>query len=520
MAGPGAALMPPLPIWAILPPRDGEEDDGVNPLAEPAEAARMDSFVGLPLCVDMDGTLLRIDALHEAVVAAVSRDWRVLFRLPIWLAEGKVRLKQEVARRWVFDPAGLPYNPALLAYLRAQRAGGRHLVLCTAAPREIAGRIAAHLGLFDEVMASEGAVNLRGTVKAETLCRRFGRGGFVYAGNDASDLAVWDCAAAAMVVNAPASVQRAARARCPVLTVIDDRPAVARAALRAMRPYQWVKNLLCLVPPIAASDFTNAGSWARTLTIVLAFCLAASGTYLLNDILDVTADRAHPRKSHRPFASGDLPVAVGLVLCPVLLLGGAACGWAGGALVAVAVYLALSLAYSLRLKELPVIDVFVLAGLYTIRLFGGGEASGHPVSQWLLGFSSFLFLSLAVIKRVSELQRLPAADHGHRPPRRGYRPEDVGMLQMQGCAATFASAIVLSLYVQSETVSRVYSHPAMLWGSVPLLLFWQCRLWLSTSRGYMHDDPIIYAARDWVSWTVFACLVVLVAAATGLRLPS
>jgi 4-hydroxybenzoate polyprenyltransferase len=165
------------------------------------------------------------------------------------------------------------------------------------------------------------------------------------------------------------------------------------------------------------------------------------------------------------------------------------------------------------LKERPLVDVFVLAGLYTIRLFGGGEASGHPVSLWLLGFSSFLFLSLAFIKRVSELQRLLATGSGTRPKRRGYSVDDSAMLQMFGCASTFASAIVLSLYVQSDIAARAYSHPAMLWGSIPLLLFWQCRLWLSTTRGHMHDDPIVYAARDWVSWTVFACLLGLAAAA-------
>jgi 4-hydroxybenzoate polyprenyltransferase len=398
--------------------------------------------------------------------------------------------------------------------LRAQRAAGRYMVLCTAAHRHIAARVEEHLGLFDEVIATEGTSNLRGAAKADILCHRFGRRAFVYAGNDVTDRAVWECAAAALVVNAAEKVVRIARASHNGAIVLDDRAnSRVRATLRAMRPHQWVKNALCLVPPIAAGDFTDAHAWAGTLTIGLAFCLVASGIYLLNDISDLAADRCHPRKSRRPFASGDLPVVVGLTLSLILLLTGTILGWVSGALTALMAYLACSLAYTMRLKEKPLVDVFILAALYTIRLFGGGEASGHPVSLWLLGFSSFLFLSLAFIKRVSELQRLMAAGGERRPKRRGYMVEDAAMLQMFGCSATFASAIVLSLYVQSDIASRGYSHPAVLWGSIPLLLFWQCRLWLSTTRGHMHDDPIVYASRDWVSWAVFACLLGVVGAA-------
>ncbi|WP_270936645.1 UbiA family prenyltransferase [Falsiroseomonas oryzae] len=483
----------------------------VSEMLEPGAANRD----VLPVVVDLDGTLLRIDSLHEAALDAVLADWRVALRLPGWLAEGKARMKAELARRWRFDPATLPYSPAVLAWLRRQRAAGRRLVLCTATHRDVAEPIARHLGLFDEVIATEGDNNLRGPAKAEALVRRFGRGGFVYLGNDATDHPVWDAAAEAVVVNAPAGVLREAQARHNVVAVLEDRRDVARAALRAMRPYQWVKNGLCLIPPVAAGNFWGVEAWAGAFAIALAFCLTASAIYLLNDISDLAADRAHARKSRRPFASGDLPVAVGLALAPALLLGGMLLGWASGALLPLLVYCAVSLAYNLGLKEQPLVDVFVLSGLYTIRLFGGGEASGHPVSLWLLGFSSFVFLSLAFVKRVSELQRLrdAGAGRGGRALRRGYMVEDIGLLQGCGLSASFASAIVLALYVQSETAARAYANAAVLWGAVPLLLFWQCRLWMSTTRGYMHDDPIVYAARDWVSWAVFGCLGLVVAVA-------
>jgi 4-hydroxybenzoate polyprenyltransferase len=470
-------------------------------IAELTGAALAAGEDALPLCVDLDGTLLRTDTLHEATVSVLLADPRVLARLPVWLARGRAYLKQAIAARWQFDPARLPYNQALLAWLRAEQARGRYLVLATAADRRVAAAVAGHLGLFDEVIASDGGTNLRGAAKAAALVQRFGERGFVYAGNDATDHAVWRRAAAAVLVNAPEAVGRTAAAEGVIAASIAEPRSAWRATLRALRPHQWVKNALCLIPPLAAGDLRNPHAWVATLAVAAAFCLVASGIYLFNDLADLAADRASTRKSRRPFASGALSPLVGLALAPPLLLVGAALGWRAGAAPALGAYLALSLGYNLRLKEMPLIDVFVLAALYTIRLFGGGEASGHAVSLWLLGFSSFLFLGLALIKRVSELQRVLAAG-GRSIARRGYLAEDALVLQMFGTAAAFASVIVLSLYVQSEAVMRLYARPVLLWGSIPLLLFWQCRLWLATARGYMHDDPIVYAARDWVSWLV------------------
>jgi 4-hydroxybenzoate polyprenyltransferase len=238
----------------------------------------------------------------------------------------------------------------------------------------------------------------------------------------------------------------------------------------------------------------------------------ASAIYLLNDMGDLAADRAHPRKRNRPFASGALPVLTGLTMVPFLAAVAILLGIWSGALIALLIYAGLSLAYTLRLKEMPLIDVFVLAGLYTIRMYAGNEAGGYALSTWLLGFSAFLFLSLALVKRVSELSRLRSSSHT-KADRRGYLVEDLPTLQMFGISTTFASSVVLSLYVQSETASNLYRRPEMLIGLVPLFVFWQCRLWLSTARGYMHDDPIVYAARDWVSWCVFLATAAVVVAA-------
>ena len=470
----------------------------------------------LPLCVDLDGTLLRINTLHEAGFAAVLADWRVLLRIPQWLAAGRARLKQELAALWRFAPENLPYSTELLHLLGREHAAGRRIVLCTAADRRIADAIAEHLGVFDDVIASDGTNNLRGARKAEELCHRYGERGFVYAGNDSTDQAVWQHAAAAVVVNASAAVARAAGSNCRVLATLQDEGSRLRGALRALRPYQWVKNVFTLIPLLAAGDVANMAGWRHSLAIMAAFCATASAIYVINDLSDLAADRAHPRKRMRPFASGVVPLAGGLAMVPALFAIGAWFGAVSGAAEALALYVAMSLSYTLRLKEMPLIDVFILAALYTIRLFGGGEASGHPVSIWLLGFSSFLFLSLALVKRVSELHRLQSAAL-RRIERRDYTVEDLPMLQMFGAASSFASAVVLSLYVQSDMALQMYARPSMLWAVIPLLLFWQCRLWLSTSRGYMNDDPIVYAARDWVSWLVF---VGVLGVALAARIPA
>jgi len=462
-----------------------------------------------PLCVDLDGTLVKVDTLQEAAFAAGLADWRAIVHLPLWLIRGRAFLKRKLADRWDFDPAHLPYNETLLNHLRSEHDRGRKLVLVTAADEAIARRISDHLGLFDEVIASDGVHNLRGAIKAAALQERFGADGFVYAGNDATDNEVWRVAADGIVVNGSSAVKRAARRHHSITEIIDERSNWLWALIKTARPYQWVKNLLVFVPLAASADIGDVVVWRHAALGFLAFCAVASGIYLLNDMTDLAADRAHPRKSARPFASGALRIVDGLLAVPILIFGGLAIGYASGALPALGTYLALSIAYTLKLKEMPLIDVFTLAALYTVRLLAGGEASVHPVSQWLLGFSGFLFLSLALIKRVSEARQL-ATTQRTQMARRGYYAEDLIMLQVMGCASSFTSAVILSLYIQSYTAAQIYAQPEALWGIVPLILFWQCRLWLSAARGYVDDDPIVYSVRDWVSWLVFCCACALV----------
>lgn len=465
------------------------------------------------ICVDLDGTLVRTDTLVESLLSVV-RDPRNWARLPGWLLGGRAALKREITTRAPLDPALLPYERSLIDYLEVQRASGRRLVLATAADRGVAERINAHLKLFDEIIASDGVHNLKGRSKSEALVDRFGAGNFTYIGNSWPDLHIWRRAGSAVVVNATERLATQVASLTPVERRIDDRPRRLPSLLRALRPHQWLKNVLVFMPIVTANALRDGGAWLQAAMLFLALCATASAIYIVNDLTDLAADRAHPRKRRRPFAGGDLPIVVGLTVAPLLLLVGLGLGLAVGAVHVILAYAVCSLAYSFKLKELPLVDVFMLAFLYSIRLYGGGEASGYRLSPWLLAFSIFLFLALATIKRVGELMDVKRRE-GQATLRRGYQIEDIPILQTMGVGASFVATTVLALFIQSDSVAARYAHPEFLWVVVPLVLFWQCRLWLATARGYMHDDPIVYAARDRVSWLAAAAVLIVFVLARG-----
>lgn len=450
-----------------------------------------------PLVVDLDGTLLLTDMLHESAVGLLRAAPLSVLRIPFWLGQGKAALKAELARRYAFEPALLPFNEPFVAWLREQRAAGRHLVLCTASDVRIAKAVAAHLGLFDEVLASDGTTNLGGNAKARLLVERFGQGGFVYAGNSSADLPVWSAGSAAVVVNVPQALGARVLQACPVERGFPQRLAGLWEQLRMLRLHHWLKNLLLFVPLAAAHKMVEAALWPQLLLAFFAFCLCASAVYLANDLLDLESDRRHPRKRTRALASGRVPLRRAALLSPLLLASGlglgaavgpAFLGWLGG-------YFLLTCAYSLALKRVALVDCLTLAVLYTLRIVAGGAAVDVPLSFWLLAFALFLFLSLAFVKRYAELLAqapgAPGAVHG-----RGYHVADAPMVAALGVGSGYASALVLALYLNSEAVVRLYRTPECLWATVPVLLYWLSRMWLKARRGEMHDDPLIFAVKD------------------------
>jgi 4-hydroxybenzoate polyprenyltransferase len=469
------------------------------------DAGRPEPGREMPLCVDLDGTLAKTDLLLETIVNAIKTHWIHLFLIPAWFLSGKAAAKRTLATIAPIDPSTIPYNDNLIEYLRQEHDRGRKIVLATASDRKIAEPIARHLGFFDDVVASDGVTNLKGEAKANALVALYGERGFVYAGNSRSDLSVWRRSKSALLVNTNRSISRAAAVLLPIERKFQDRKPVLLALLREIRPYQWIKNVLIFIPPLTGHLLHEGPVFLRTFITFVAFCAAASGIYLINDLLDLETDRNHARKRNRPFACGELPLQFGLA-GPILAATALAIAFtvSTGIMIMVSMYIILSLAYSKYLKTQPLVDVFCLAALYTIRVFAGGVASGSGVSIWLLNFSGFLFLSLGFLKRHAEYSSSKPTGTYVVNRRRGYRVEDSTLVLMMGIGSSFIASMILGVYVNSIQAHIEYRNPFFLWGIVPLILFWQCRMWLSTVRGYMHDDPIVYAAKDKISYYVVA----------------
>lgn len=455
----------------------------------------------VPLFVDLDGTVIKTDLLVESALSLLKRAPWTFFTMMIWLIRGgRSGLKAEIARRVELDASLLPLQTEFVAFLRQEAKSGRAIYLATASDERLAQPVARRLGFFRAVLASTPGHNLKSKRKLEAILEMADGHAFDYAGNAHADMAVWAKARRVFVVNPDPGVAAAARARFSIDKLFDDRPGPMVTWLRAIRIHQWLKNLLIFVPSLTAHVFSFASIGSAGLGFV-AFGCVASGTYLLNDLLDLASDRRHPRKSRRPFAAGELNTGLGLAAMFILVAAGLAMAAAVSApfLLSVLAYLLLTLSYSLYFKTYVLLDVIVLAGLYTVRMFAGALAIEVPVSTWLLLFSTFVFLSLALVKRCSELEVMHAQARTSASGR-DYRVADRAVLGAMGVAAGYISILVLALYVDDPAVRARYDQPYMLWALCPFMLYWISRLWIKTARGEMHDDPLIYSLRDRASW--------------------
>lgn len=469
-----------------------------------------------PVCVDLDGTLVRSDLLVESYFALLKAQPMVALRAPFWLLKGKAFLKQQIAARVELDASSLPYDRRLVEWVRERREQGAFTALCTASDRRLAMAVSEHLGIFDDIVASDGDRNLSGTRKRDALVARFGERGFDYAGNEAVDLPIWAQARRAVVVNAPRDVAERVRAQGNLAVQFERERSGFRAVVKSLRLHQWLKNVLVFVPMFAAHRGGEAQLVTQALLAFVAFGLCASSVYLVNDLLDLPSDRRHPTKRRRPLAAGDMPIAWALAIAPALLAASLAIAllalpWRF--LAVLVAYFALTLAYSLRLKQLAVVDILVLAGLYTARIVAGGAAVGVSLSFWLLALSMFLFLSLAAVKRYAEMLDV-GRKGGDKAGGRGYVVSDLALIQSLGVAAGYLSVLVLALYINSPESRDLYRHVEFIWLLCPLLLFWVSRVWLKTHRGEMHEDPVIFAARDKLSLGIAVVGAAIVAAAT------
>ncbi len=454
----------------------------------------------VPLVVDLDGTLLRTDSLHESTLLLLRSKPHYAFHLLLLLAQGKARMKREIAQRVALDPGRLPYHKEFLEWLIAERERGRRLVLATAADEKVAHAISAYLGLFDEVIASDGIINRSAHHKAELLAKKFGERGFDYAGNSRDDLPVWERARRAILVAAPKDVRDAAAVRSEIEREFTGLSRGVPAWINALRLHQWMKNLLLFLPLLGAHEMFNPILLGKAFAAFVAFGFCASSVYVINDLMDLESDRHHPRKRNRPFAKGALSPLAGVGVSSVLLTASLAASWLVAPLFLfwLLVYFSLTVSYTFWLKRWVIVDTLSLATLYTLRVVAGGAAVGLAASFWLLAVSLFLFLSLAFVKRYTEL-KVMLAQGSNEAKGRGYQTDDLPFLQTLGVAAGFVAVLVLALYINGESVVQLYRRPEVLWLTVPILLYWITRIWMKAHRGLMHDDPVLFALKDRIS---------------------
>ena len=482
----------------------------------------MHSDAERPLAVDLDGTLIRSDLLFEGASAYVTRAPLGVWSVARWLAAGRDRVKVELASRVAIEPAILPYRDDVLDWLKEEHHAGRSLVLVSSSDERQVKAVAEYLGIFQAAFGTRLGLNLKAQAKRDLLVEQFGSGGYDYVGNHKDDLEVWADAHTAHVVGSRRFAARVAET-VPLGERFEPHTAgIATLLLKAMRPHQWLKNVLVAVPLVTAQLVGDLTAVLATLLAFVLFCLTASSVYLLNDIIDVPNDRLHPDKQRRPFASGQLSLATGWIVGPALAalalaMALALLPWEFAAVLAS--YFALTLAYSTWAKRKAVIDVIVLGGLYTIRMVGGGAAIAVPLTTWLITFSILFFLSLALIKRVSELTRvrqIEGAEPWAAAPGRGYMASDLELLSSYGVASSIGSVVIFTLYLQDADTRELYASPETLGLAIPVLLAWLMRCWLWAHRGHMTEDPILFAARDPKSLLAGAAFLTVFIAANGL----
>jgi 4-hydroxybenzoate polyprenyltransferase/phosphoserine phosphatase len=473
--------------------------------------------LAIPLVVDLDGTLTPIDTLVESVIRAVKHNPFVLFLLPFWLAKGRAAFKAHIANISGFSAKNIPYRESVLSYLKEQKARGREIVLATAAHRSIAESVAAELGIFEKVICSDERVNMKGRVKLASIRQQVGQS-FAYIGDTPADIPIWRECRAALLVGSPRGCPEIRRT-IPIEHEFTSHKANIATWLRALRVHQWTKNTLIFVPLLTSFAFLDVSKFVAAMLAFVAFSLAASATYLVNDLWDLDNDRSHPRKCLRPLANAQIGAASALLVSVILLATAliVAATVNGAFLVALLAYLIVTSAYSWALKKIMLIDVLVLACLYTLRILAGSVAIGVLTSSWLLVFSVFIFLSLALVKRCSELMSLSSATGAARG--RDYRVSDLAVLWPLGVGAGLCSVIVFGLFVSTLESEGRYATPELMWIVCLGLIYWIARLWIKTVRSEMHDDPVVFALKDFGCRITVTGMVVTTLAAHFLELP-
>ena len=466
------------------------------------------------LVVDLDGTLIRSDMLFESFWGSFAENWLTPFIAIYALFSSRANLKRILANNWNIDISCLPFNQEVIAYIESWQSSGGQVVLVTASDQKIADKVADHLGLFDDVFGSDGKYNLKGTSKARFLLERYGKKGYAYIGDSSVDLPVWGASVKAITVGASKNLKNMVDMLGVEVEHISSYSWSINPYMSSLRPHQWLKNVLIFLPMMAAHQFTSITLWQSIMAFV-AFSLLSSSVYVLNDLLELSSDRKHPRKRNRVFASGDLSVKHGFWIIPSLLLISLSIasllGWPF-VMVLFGYYL-ITFAYSIYFKRIVIVDICVLAGLYTVRIIAGSVATGISPSVWLLAFSIFIFFSLAALKRQAELKGM--VERGKKVALgRGYHVNDLSLIAQMATASGYVAVLVLVLYMDSSVMQNLYSFPEILWGVCLITFYWISRMIMVAHRGNMHDDPIVYAINDRISQICLLLVIIILFGAT------
>jgi 4-hydroxybenzoate polyprenyltransferase len=465
----------------------------------------------VPICVGLDGTLIQSDVGIESLIILILKKPWYLAILPFWLLRGMSYFKDAVSAKIPIDAATLPYRAEVIDYLRNERRLGRPIVLASSGGSKYGEQIAAHLGIFDSIVPIDEPGKLRDPDNVSSLAEKFGRRGFDYMGHNRDELPFWAAARQAIVVNGSDSLLAKIHNRAELTREIrTSRPNLMWSYLKALRPHQWLKNLLVFLPALAGHRVLEHGVLWHAFLAFIAFCCAASAGYVVNDLLDLPSDRRHPRKRKRPFASGTVPVAGGAAMGLILLYAAISIGLnlSKSFLALLLIYLIGTVSYSTWLKRKAIVDVLTLAGLYTVRILAGSAATNVVSSFWLLALSMFFFMDLACVKRYVELLGVEPSENS-RVPGRGYGSVDRETLFTIGTNSGLMTVLVLALYINSSDITNLYPNPVLLWGLCPVLLYWTSRIWILARRGLLHDDPLVFAVRDRISVMAFAVLTFL-----------
>lgn len=462
----------------------------------------------VPLCVDLDGTLVRTNTLLETTLGALKKN--PLFIIPLLRAfpKGKAYVKRVIGDQFSADPSTLPYNEEFLAWITSEHAHGRTLILATASDEKIAQHIASHLGIFSDVIASTPEASITAQGKALVLCRIFGTNGFSYAGNSHDDLNVWNCAKNAILVDAPANIISHIKKGIIIEKEFTTTKTLGfKVVAKTMRIHQWVKNALLFIPALAAHELLRTDVASHAVFGFLSFSLLASAVYIINDIADIPSDRAHATKKYRPIASGAISIHHAItigILCSIGSIAIATITLPLSFFLILGIYLVINICYSIFAKKIAYLDILILASLYVLRIFAGSFATGIATSKWLFVWTLFFFLSLAIMKRVIELLKHTKEE---KIDGRGYHKRDRVFLEYAGIATASISVVVLVLYIHSPSISILYTYPLLLWGVVAIVIAWLCRIWALALKGKLPDDPVLFAAKDPISYGATCAII-------------